>query len=623
MNIYKITSNTLYLNVFRNYTYTWIFCNFTENICVYNSNTMFACILHNTDTYTCEVSNTFVDDHKSGLSKAVTEMCNDQPRMRQQSAMSLDDPLEFENKEQSDELKQSTTDVPVYILSPVVNIVWMYLCQSWRDKLDFDFQRPANWNNDSQVLKFNHTKYVSMHNIWDYHDFALLANGLLLHKTMIVQSPRHVLWFISKIEYNIPTAIANANEYTDWSDAHDKKFWKPVTLLHYYNVIEYDTHFEINLQQDPSKHTLNVNDNFHSFDMQLMHKPVIDSRGQNIDLKPPLQHPLVAQNQPFFFSIIGFDQYHHTAFTGKHDWDTKGVYWWIGNADPHDQFSKQMTMIMAQSPECIPNEKLGELCNNHWIYMIKNGAMLWNGNRFITAKGMISHEIADMKERNAFMRRRGANPKSRCDGKLWLGYENNVKWPRNVSSLMQLNTITPGPYLLKLLHLKNNYLEPRGLWNAKYGKLLSLTTSKSDIYKNLPIASSLKCTTELNHTTVLGCVKDAFLIEWYNMHLPGNLDIKHTRMIMQSFLLKYFDKINGLQSLIALPKTKMNVFNQMHHAYQKLIEILMALPICVQWKYNTQVITALIRVTGALFNIKTENERLQLKARMIPILSES
>ena len=80
-----------------------------------------------------------------------------------------------------------------------------------------------------------------------------------------------------------------------------------------------------------------------------------------------------------------------------------------------------------------------------------------------------------------------------------------------------------------------------------------------------------------------------------------------TRTLMKAYLHEYFDGINGCVSILGDFKTKLNVFNTMHHAWQKLVECLIYLPTIVDWFGNMSCLIALIRVTGALYNVNTKN----------------
>ena len=55
-------------------------------------------------------------------------MFKDLPTFAEYSNNDNTDPYEHENKVQTKHLQQLQKKVPVYILSPIVNIVWLYLC---------------------------------------------------------------------------------------------------------------------------------------------------------------------------------------------------------------------------------------------------------------------------------------------------------------------------------------------------------------------------------------------------------------------------------------------------------------------------------------------------------------
>ena len=219
-------------------------------------------------------------------------------------------------------------------------------------------------------------------------------------------------------------------------------------------------------------------------------------------------------------------------------WDTHGVYWWFGNINPKCQFNNQMTMIMSHVPENVPFNIVASICYTHWIHIMSAGIPIWHGNEIITSYGMVSHQITDMEDRDPLLHRRGNNKYSSCDGCTWLGYRDGIKWPDNVNSMMQLNIITPGYYLAQLKTHVNN------IWDQfpdNYGKLLTLSKDKEDVYNGVPLASTLKSTIELNHTTLLGVLPKLFQILWHNMHRKGMLTKIHSRYIMKAYLHKYFE----------------------------------------------------------------------------------
>ena len=229
--------------------------------------------------------------------------------------------------------------------------------------------------------------------------------------------------------------------------------------------------------------------------------------------------------------------------------------------------------------------------------------------------------------RDHFLRRRRNNAHSNSDGWLWRGWQFGCKWPDNVSNLMQVGIIMPGPYMLKIWqHVNHNLVGKPHFWEMfpnAYAKCITMTTSQYDIYNELGIDSTLKSTIEINHTTVLGCTKDSLAIEWKRFHLKNNLDEVHTRTMMRVFLHKYFDGVNGNVSMLYDMKTKLNVFNAMHHAMQKLIECMICLPTIVDWYGNMACIIALIRVTGALYNVNTANGIKSMQNIIKPILQAS
>lgn len=537
-------------------------------------------------------------------------MFKDLPTFAEYSNNDNTDPYEHENKLQTKHLQKLKKKVPVYILSPIVNIVWLYLCAPFRAQMDFKFDRSPDWTDDTPVLRFNDTKYVSMHNIFDWHDFALLRDSTLLYPSLLVKVSPTLMYYIDSIKYEMPDNLKNLQPDSDKSDILTQNFWKCEAWMSY-------KHVNLNVDQwkvcrRKYRKRLKVTDKYTIVNIDDLQHPLVDFHNNPFTIPNVRQHPDVQRNNPFFFSILGFDKYHHTSFTGKHDWDTHGLYWWFGNISSHCQFTKKMTMITSQVPNCVPLHTSAKLAFKHWSHLISSGVSIWHGNEMIQAYGMVSHQMADMQDRDILLRRRGNNKYSRCDGMVWLGYLQGVAWPDQVSDLMELDIVTPGPYLAKLLKHIHEDLTQRGCWTVfpdDYGKVITLTKVAEDIYDYLPLATSLKSTIELNHTTLLGCLTKMFKLQWYNMHMAGNLNVSHTRHVMRSYLCKYFHQINGVKSQLIANKTKMTVFNQMQHAWQKMIEVLICLPACVNWYYNLNIVVAMVRLTGLLFTIKTENER--------------
>lgn len=92
---------------------------------------------------------------------------------------------------------------------------------------------------------------------------------------------------------------------------------------------------------------------------------------------------------------------------------------------------------------------------------------------------------------------------------------------------------------------------------------------------------------------------------------------------MRVYLKKYFDGINGCQSLLGDMKTKVTVFNSMHHAWQKLVECMICLPSITDWYGNLSALVALIRVTGAMYTVNTANKVARFQTIIKPILHAS
>ena len=575
------------------------------------------------ERYDVVVNHQYNDKCDSSLPKETKGRIKSQSTFEDVLQYDDDDPNVMEMYEHDSAMMKTEKIVPTFVLPPIVNITWLYLLKPFRDLMDFNFKRAANWNDDCQVSRFNDCWYVTLHNILDWHDFALLGNGSMLHKGVIVETPANDKGVVFAVEYDIPDHIINAKSRSDFKHSNREKFWKAKAILHFKKLKERRNFYE--LQTETRQFTLRDDDKLKALTSHCLNKPIRDINGQQIEIKPPVQHRDVANCKPFFFTILGSDEYHHTTFTGKNDSDTHGVYWWFGNMIPEHQFSRQLTMIMAQMPHAVPTNIMIKIIYQQWIDLIKNGAFIWTGFKFRKAYGMVSHQISDMKEADVFRRRRGNNKKSRCDAGLYLGYYHGCKWPNDVSDLMQLGIIMPGPYLLKLWKHLNFDCVPE-LWLRfpnVLGKEITLTTSMTDVYNRVPFASSLKTTPELNHTVLLGSGIRAVRIEYMKAHLPGNCNKEQTRLMMNAYLDKYFNNINGMKSILMRDNTKITVFNQMHQNYQKLIEILMAFPVVLSWYGNIALLTSFIRVIGLLFTVKSENQRKRVQKILIPILQAS
>jgi hypothetical protein len=248
-----------------------------------------------------------------------------------------------------------------------------------------------------------------------------------------------------------------------------------------------------------------------------------------------------------------------------------------------------------------------------WTFIIKKGMITWNGvSDFERVYGMPANQITDGEDRAKYKRKRGVSPKSASDDSLWLGSTNNTKWPANVNELIELGTIIPGPYQLKLWHWLNVELIQRRIIpeiTLKYGFSISMTTSTVDPYNQLPIANMLKSTIELNHTTLLGCLQRAFTIEWTHIHKTQKFQEWNTRRMMRACLSANFDGINGASASLLLANTNILTFNQMHHAWAKFVQIMISLPAIVDYIGNVSLFVGLTRFCGSLFTCKSPKRR--------------
>ena len=493
------------------------------------------------------------------------------------------DPNVLEMHQHDSSVSHRTKNVPVYILSPVVSILWLYLLKSWRKQLDFNFQRPPEWNDDCAIVRFNDTLYITMHNILDYHAFAMLANGTFLFEALIVQLGSSRLVAIVKVKYELPTHITQATCRADFTNHQYPNFWKERAVLVYKKLVWRSQYQNYLLESRKYEQVFTAYDAYRIVKPDELLFPVVDESNARVVFSPPLQHSDVSHNNPFFFTIMGTDKFHHTQFTSKHDWETHGIYWWMANMNPLCQFKQQLTNVMGQIPHCVPLSIIGKIIWEHWHHLIHKGVWLWNGHSMHNAKGMLSLTISDMEDRHDWYRRRKANKRSRCDGMTWLGYFDGVRYPPRVRNVLQVGVCTPGHYLLVLWRYINFTIteQIQDLFRVPetYGQAVSLTNSTTDIYNGSPIAATIKNVIDLNHQTLLGCVSRAFKLEWAKLHLSGNLKQYETRVIMAAYLQVYFNNINGTTSMLGNLKNKITVFNQMCKSWQSLTEILIALPI--------------------------------------------
>ena len=574
--------------------------------------------------YMCTVSKDYKKCTKSYLCKSTKTDLKTEARFRDVNNLAKDDPIVIEMSQHNKKLAEHERIVPAFIISPMVYMVWLHLCPNFRNSLDFNFQRKSSWTDDTKINRFNDTLYMQRHAIYDKHKFALLSNGSFLYKNVICQSQRNNKYFVVKrIVHRIPDHITNCQRPSDFKESDNPQWWKNETVMICQPLKEKSNCFLLKSRR--YYHVLSADDPFVVVNADSFAKPLANEDGRVINIETREQHMNVANNNPHIFALWGLDKYHHTTFTGKRDWDTHGIYWWIGNQNANVQFTPVMTMMMGQVSAAISTNLIGRLCWTQWQEFAKEGMLYWTGTQFTRAYATLSHSIMDMQEKDHFYRKRGNNKKSRSDYLVWYGCFDGCKWPPNVNNLMQVGCVVPGPYLLKLWkHL--HYACVPLIWSKlpeSIGRGCTLTNANHDIYNEYPVASSLKCTLEFNHTTLLGCLSQAFNIEWYRLHLSGNCNRFHTRTVMSSYLDEYFHNINGMRSLLKCINTKINVFNQMKQAWQKMIEIMIALPISSAWFGNIDLLVSFIRISGAIYTINTENQRLKCQNIFKIITNES
>jgi hypothetical protein len=278
-------------------------------------------------------------------------------------------------------------------------------------------------------------------------------------------------------------------------------------------------------------------------------------------------------------------------------------------------FTRMGTSTIAQASTEISLNKIIRKIFPQIQLIMEEGIILWNGEQIINAKGEISIVIADDEDKQPLCRKRNSNRKSRCDGILWYGYADGVSWPVGVNSLLQVHCIINGVYLLRIWqHLHHTLSKPpRKCWDKpteRYGKAISLTKSSQDIWDEYPIDTSIKVTTEPNHVTFLGFLKDIFKIEWKNFHKIQGFNEYHSRLYMRCYLVNNFHLINGNKSFLINIEKNLHSFSQMHHTWQMMIELMLSLTVTFDWFGNLQILIALIRFTGSIFCCNSRN-RLQ------------
>ena len=528
--------------------------------------------------------------------------------------------------------KRKIDNIPLQIISPVTHLTWLWMCPNWRANFDFNFKRPQNWTDESHVRKFNHCWYMKYHNILDWHDFCLLKNGCLIYAGLVVdpqiQQDTSMLWYITKVEYVMSNKLKHVTKRSDFTNK-DKNFFKPLCLVHYRRMRQRPVEWLVS--ENIRITAVNVNDDWSIVQQELYYGKTVrrDLSGRIVkyQLKPPaLQHPDVAANKPYIFSILGFDKYHHTQFTGLNSMQTHGCYFWFGNFNQEFQFTRQATMYTCQAPALLKLEQILPRVFEHWEFIMKEGCLLWDDGQLRKVYGMVSHIIGDMQDKDVYSRKRGTNKYSRSDAMIWSGYEAGVKWPAGCNDLMEMDKLIPGYYMYILWNHLYRTCTERGIWlktPVNIGKTVSLTTTDKDVYNRLPINSTLKAPLEINHTAMLGYLPAAFSIEWTNLHFKHNFDQLQTRRVMNAYLQKYWCNTNGVSCFLSNINTNIMVFNQIRHSWQKMVEIMISLPHTSNWCGNINILCALIRITGALMTCTTTKRRKELQQILIPILDAS
>lgn len=602
--------------------------------------------MFNTDTYFCSATHNYrVHTFSNTQKNKVVEAFPNDPTGGQKFKTKIStllgvDKVEWEDH-RSSLVEKKIENIPVQIISPITHIIWLWMCDNWRNKLDFVFKRSPNWNDDTPVTKFNDSLYVQYQNIFDWHDWVKLHNGSMIYAGLIVdpnenKNENEFYYYVENVEYSMPDRLKNilrAKQILQKKNQFTKP-WKNISKTDYYPdcyvcvkrlvrgvgdvwvISDLIERILIDKYMPWSTRSLN------EFVGRVVKR---QSQHQFVptQLNPPqLQHPDVRDNKPFFFGILACDKYKHTMFTGLNSMQTHGFYWWLGNCDPDFQFTRKFGMVTCQAPAILSLGDIFPKISSHWQHLMQHGCVLPTSEGIITAYGMIAMHVTDMQDKDVLMRRRNCSKQSKCDGMLWLGYEDGSKWPDGCNSLLELNTIMPGPYMLqiwqylKTMNYTNNAIEKT---HAK----ITISSTTEDIYNELPIDSTIKGPLEINHTTVLGLLKTVFEIEWTRMHDNGGYDELSTRAAMIAYLDKFWVGINGMYCFIEDMNTDIFVFNQIHHSWQKFLEIMMSLSFVCDWDGNVNLFTNLVRMTGCFHICDNENRRKQLQQMFIPVFNAS
>lgn len=524
--------------------------------------------------------------------------------------------------------------VPLHIISPITQITWLWQCDNFRKNMDFHFQRPGNWNDNMPVYKFNHSFYMKFHNVLDWHDFIHFRNNVMIYPNVIVDPHVHhapltkYYYYVTEISYDIPDGMTTA---TKAQLVKMDKFDLLPKCVVTYQLLKQHLHFDEWILEE-GYHQVQVDENTpwtlcdHKDFKNKIKIAINNNQFAPVSLqKPRLQHPAVAANKPFFFVILGCDKYHHTQFTGVNSIPTHGFYWWFANFNSQFQFNRICTMTTTQVASLLPLTTIMPIVYAHWQVLMEKGALLWTKEGLTKVYGMVSLDVGDMQDRDIKLRHRQSSARSRCDGACWMGYMQGCKYPPNCDNLLQLNVVIPGPYLLRLRqYLENRFVGDNRKKNInKIGKQISLTKHTSDVYNELPIASTLKSPSELNHMAMLGLLEVGFRIEWSLIHDTKGYDQLVTQSGMKAYLEKYWHGINGVTSKIVHSTGNWMKFNMINHSWQTFLEIMMSLPHVVNWVGNVNLLCNIIRMTGCLHSCVTENRRKQLQFTMKIILQQS
>ena len=458
----------------------------------------------------------------------------------------------------------------------------------------------------------------------------MLSNDSIICPHVIVNPHLHssilTYYYVTQLDYDIPKRLYECRTRRTFVSMDSPQQWIPTCHVKYHKLKLVQNKWYLSKKQYLT--SINRHTKWDIVDFSNMRANVVQKRqGQEeaVNLQTPqYQHPDVSNNNPFIFVIFGSDAYHHTEFTGVQAQKTHGGYWWTANFNPDLQFSRLCTFIAFQSTALASLSQILPKLYIHWQYLMQHGCIVFNGQRLIKMYGMVSHHIGDMQDRDIYSRRRGSNNRSRSDGLIWLGYQQNASWPTNMKCLLNVGCVVPGNYLLKVWQFLFQQCVARGVWwntPDKAGKCLTLTKCKHDVYNELPIDSTLKAPLEINHTTLLGLLTDAFEIEWVYLHHKLKFNEFQTKTYMFAYLTKFWHNNNGLSPFTNNIGCNILKFNQMQHSWQKMLEIMISVPHVCDWIGNLSLLSSLIRMTGCLFSCRTETRRLMLQCIVKKLLT--